>query len=223
MGGAAFNDTFAGRAAARFVAFAVTAFARLVTAAQPDWRDVDPTSTAQRIYYANHVSHGDFVLVWSVLPQRLRERTRPVAGADYWTGSALRRFVGTAVFRSVLIERTPRAGGADPIGQMAEALDAGASLLLFPEGTRNLGDEPLLPFKTGLARLAIARPEVDVVPVWIDNLNRVLPKGTMVPVPLMCRVTFGAPVRIDAGESVPAFLARARDALLALRPRPEAP
>ncbi|SON56994.1 1-acyl-sn-glycerol-3-phosphate acyltransferase [Hartmannibacter diazotrophicus] len=214
-------DNCAVRFAARFAAWGITSFARLLTAVQPDWRGVDPISTGQRIYFANHVSHGDFVLIWSVLPPRLRTATRPVAGADYWNGDALRRFIGTSVFNSVLIDRTPLAHRGDPIAQMATALDEGASLILFPEGTRNLGDEALMPFKTGLARLAAVRPDVDVVPVWIDNLNRVLPKGALIPVPLMCRVTFGAPIRVSEGEAIPQFLERAREALLALRPRTE--
>ncbi len=75
-----------------------------------------------------------------------------------------------------------------------------------------------MPFKSGIARLAEIRPHVDLVPVWIDNLNRVLPKGALIPVPLMCKVIFGAPLHLNAGEDRQTFLARATDALLALRP-----
>lgn len=117
------------------------------------------------------------------------------------------------------MERDRKNHITDPIEQMATALDEGASLILFPEGTRNLSDEPLLPFKSGLYRLALARPRVELVPVWIANLNRALPKGEMIPVPILCTVTFGMPVRLRAGEDMAAFLERARTALLALRPR----
>lgn len=210
------------RLAARPLSWGITGFARLLTAVQPVWRGIDPLEDRTRIYFANHVSHGDFVLIWAVLPLRRRVLTRPVAGADYWRKGRLRRFVGEEVFRSLLIEREPKTRADDPIGRMAGALDDGDSLILFPEGTRNLGDEPLLEFKPGLYRLARARPGIDLVPVWIDNLNRVLPKGAVIPVPLMCRVTFGAPLHLGAGEGRQAFLTRARDALLDLRPRPEA-
>lgn len=210
------------RMAARGLGWGITTFARLLTAVQPEWRGVRPVSDRRRIYFVNHVSHGDFVLLWSVLPTRERYRTRPVAGADYWRKDGLRRFIGERVFNSVLIERNPQTGtGPDPIMQMAEALDQGSSLILFPEGTRNLGDEALLRFRTGIVRLAEARPEVELVPVWIDNLNRVLPKGALIPVPLMCKVIFGAALQLEPGEDKMDFLDRAREALLALRPRTE--
>ena len=206
------------RGAARVLSWGIISFARLLTAVRPEWRGVDPVADRPRVYFVNHVSHGDFVLVWAVLPQRQRGTTRPVAGADYWRGDRLRRFVGEKVFNSLLIDRNPQQSGSDPVAEMAGALDEGASLIVFPEGTRNLGDEALMPFKSGIARLAAARPEVELVPVWIDNLNRVLPKGALIPVPLMCKVIFGAPVLRGPDEPKEAFLDRARQALLALRP-----
>ena len=203
-------------AATVLAANAILLFARLVTAPQAVWAGVAPDAT-QRIYFANHSSHGDLVLLWAALPAPLRRRTRPVAAADYWLGSRLRRFVGCEVFRAVLVTRgAPGEPKGDPIGDMARALDDGDSLILFPEGTRNVTGEPLLAFKSGLHRLAEARPGVELVPAWIGNLNRVLPKGEVVPVPLLCRVTFGAPLRLGADEGREAFLDRARDALLAL-------
>ena len=197
---------------------AVLGFARFLTAVRGIWRGSEPVDT-QRIYFANHASHGDFVLVWAVLPPRLRARTRPVAGAEYWLKSAVRRFVGRDVFSAVLIERDGETRTADPVAQMAEARDGGASLIPFPEGTRNMTDDPLLPFKSGIFHLANARPGVELVPVWIDNLNRVMPKGEFVPLPLICTVTFGAPLRLAAGEGKQDFLARAQAALLALSPK----
>ncbi|MFV0292805.1 MAG: lysophospholipid acyltransferase family protein [Paracoccus sp. (in: a-proteobacteria)] len=197
----------------------ITAFARLLTAVQPSWQGFDPAERRQRIYFANHVSHGDFVLIWTVLPKGQRHRTRPVAGADYWRKGGLREFIGSDVFNSLLIERNREGAGDDPIAQMAAALDESSSLIIFPEGTRNLTDAELLEFRSGIYRLARSRPEVDVVPVWIDNLNRVLPKGSFVPIPLMCKVIFGAPLRVGAHEDKDHFLSRARMALLALKPQ----
>lgn len=207
--------------AARAMGWAITTSSRLLTAVQPSWLGINPTEDRQRVYFANHVSHGDFVLIWSVLPRPTRIRTRPVAGEDYWLKGGLRRFIGSDVFNSLLIPRNPPEGAPRPVDQMAAALDEGASLIIFPEGTRNLTEERLLEFKSGLYWLAKSRPEIDFVPVWIDNLNRVLPKGAIIPVPLMCKVVFGAPLRPHEGEEKSAFLTRARDALLALRPNQE--
>lgn len=209
-------------ASAAVAAQAIVTFARLVTAARAVWQGTG-LSGVQRVYFANHASHGDFILIWTVLPQRLRRRTRPVAGADYWLKSRARAFVGRDVFDAVLIERDPERRQEDPVAQMARALDERASLILFPEGTRNTGDETLLPFKSGLYHLAKARPAVELVPVWIANLNRVMPKGEFLPVPLLCTVTFGAPIHVGEAEEKDAFLARARDALLALAPNGRRP
>ena len=78
------------RALETLAGMAVIGFARFVTAVRGNWRDCAP-DPRPRVYFANHNSHGDFVLIWTVLPRTLRYLTRPVAGADYWTVSALRR------------------------------------------------------------------------------------------------------------------------------------
>ncbi len=207
-------------ALAKVASAAVVLFARAVTAVRGIFSGITPDGT-QRIYFANHASHGDFVLVWTVLPHRLRALTRPVAASEYWRASGLRQFIGEAVFNAVLIDRDPATRSQDPVAQMVQALDDGASLIVFPEGTRNIGDTPLLPFRAGLYHLALARPGVELVPVWIDNLNRVLPKGGIVPIPLICTVTFGVPVQLAEGEAKDTFLARAAAALLALSPKAE--
>ena len=199
----------------------IVLFARLVTAVRAIWDGVEPVAS-KRVYFANHTSNGDFVLIWAVLPPHMRRRTRPVAGSDYWLTSQLKSFIGRDVFNAVLIDRNPDTREDDPIALMAEALDDGSSLILFPEGTRNVGSEDLLPFKTGLFHLATQRPDVDLVPVWIENLNQVMPKGEVFPIPLICTVRFGAPLRLDAGETKDRFLERSRAALLDLKENGEA-
>lgn len=197
---------------------AISLFARFITAPRAVWQGIEPVQK-QRVYFANHSSNGDFVLLWTVLPPALRKRTRPVAALDYWLTSRLRAFIGRDVFNAVLIDRHPERRVQNPVDQMVEALDQGSSLILFPEGGRNSSDQPLLPFKSGLYHLAKARPEVDLVPVWIANLNRVMPKGEIIPVPLICTLTFGAPLHLASDESKDAFLVRASQALLALQPQ----
>lgn len=200
------------------VATAIVLFARAITAVRAIWTSDGPT-TERCIYFANHSSHGDFILVWAVLPPSLRRKTRPVAGAEYWLKSSINRFIGCNVFDAVLIERDRDKRTRDPIEVMAEVVDSGASLILFPEGTRNQTDAPLLPFKSGLFHLASTRPDIKLVPVWINNLNRVMPKGEIVPIPFICTVTFGNAIRIEAGETKETFLDRARTALLDLSPK----
>ncbi|TCR79633.1 lysophospholipid acyltransferase family protein [Rhizobium sp. BK376] len=201
------------------VSVMIVLFARAITAVRAVWPE-SGVASRRVVYFANHSSHGDFILIWTVLPPRLRRRTRPVAGADYWLKSRLNAFIGRDIFNAVLIERDREKRSEDPIAQMTAALDAGSSLILFPEGTRNLTEAPLQPFKSGLFHLAQARPDIDLVPVWINNLNRVLPKGEIVPIPLICTVTFGEALRIGAGEDKAAFLMRAGAALLTLSPKP---
>lgn len=196
---------------------AITTFARFITAVRAIWYGIEPVPT-QRVYFANHTSNGDFILIWTVLPPNLRSQTRPVAGADYWLKSPLRSFIGRDVFKAVLIDRNSDTRTEDPMKLILNGLDTGASLIIFPEGTRNTTDARLLPFKSGLYNISESRPEVDLVPVWIDNLNDVMPKGKLVPIPLLCTVTFGAPMQVKPGEARKDFLERAEGALLALAP-----
>ncbi len=205
------------RIAADMAGAGVAIFARLVTAVRAIWDGIEPVP-AQRVYFANHTSNADLVLIWAVLPRSIRARTRPVAASDYWLRSPLRAFFGRDVFRGLLIDRNAETRTEDPVAKMAGALDEGWSLIIFPEGGRNQGPDPLLPFKTGLYHLARQRPGVDLVPVWIANLNNVLPKGEIIPLPLVCTVRFGAPLHIGEDEDRDIFLARAREALLSLRP-----
>jgi 1-acyl-sn-glycerol-3-phosphate acyltransferase len=187
---------------------------RLLTGAQARWYGCPPKAE-QRIYFANHQSHADLVMIWAALPQELRSITRPIAARDYWTTSRLREWITTRVFNAIYIDRA-RTGEQDPLEPLVQALASGDSIILFPEGTRGHAEEPQ-PFKAGLYNLALRFPQVVLVPAWIDNVQRVMPKGEVVPVPILCSVTFGAPVALAPGEDRHAFLRRARDAVIALR------
>ena len=199
----------------RFLAATICNFAKLLTGVRARWLGSLPDEKT-RIYFGNHRSHGDFVLIWASLPNRIRAMTRPVAGADYWLKGGLRSYIINRVFRGVLVDRKA-SRSSNPVGQMSEALAAGDSLIIFPEGTRNLGDG-LLPFKSGLFHLAQANPGIELIPVWIENLGRAMPKGAVIPLPLLCTLTFGPPLYQNPDETRDAFLERVRQALLDLAP-----
>ena len=191
---------------------------RLLAAPRTIWTEGAPVAR-QRVYFANHTSNADLPLIWTVLPPAMRRRTRPVAAADYWLKNAVRAFFGRDVFRGVLVDRRPemRAEGEDPMATIRAALDRGDSLIIFPEGRRNESKKKLLPFRAGLYAMSQSHPEVEFVPVWIENLNRLMPRGEVVPIPLICTVAFGAPIRVWVGEDKDLFLERASKALLQVR------
>jgi len=203
------------RLAARSVGHLLAFAARFITAVRADWRGIEPIAK-QRVYFANHVSNADMPMIWTVLPGHIRRQTRPVAAADYWLKNKLRAFVGPEVFNCVLVDRRSEARTEDPMEKIFEALDEGSSLIIFPEGNRNMTDDPLLPFRAGLYNMGRLRPHIDLVPTWIANLNEIMPKGEVIPLPLICTVTFGAPIHVGEGEEKDAFLKRAADALVAL-------
>jgi len=253
----------------KLMSFFLLALVRFLTGSQARWYGCPPKAE-QRIYFANHQSHADLVMIWAALPQELRSITRPIAARDYWTQTPFRQWITTAVFNAVYVTRQAApaaaagaapspaaeaaaappappadladlatAGGPDPVPErpqaepspealraavqpddplapLVQALASGDSIVIFPEGTRGHGDEPQ-PFKSGLYMLARMFPQVVLVPAWINNVQRVMPKGEVVPVPILCSVTFGAPIALAPGEERRPFLDRARRAVIALR------
>jgi 1-acyl-sn-glycerol-3-phosphate acyltransferase len=298
---------------AKLTGWLLLGIVRLLTGAQARWYGCPPKAE-QRIYFANHQSHADLVMIWAALPEELRSITRPIAARDYWANTPFKRWITTEVFNAVYVERAatapvvpvspaapappvavevpapasaPRAAAAppgeriepsmepllamslpfadtsvqvmnevqgqldlpppppsppspppppppappaapeappaadtppaaDPLAPLIDALRSGDSIIIFPEGTRGHTGEPQK-FKSGLYALATMFPEVVLVPAWIDNVQRVMPKGEIVPVPILCSVTFGAPLRVQEGEERRPFLDRARAAVIALR------
>lgn len=188
---------------------------RLITGATPLWQGCGP-ERKPRIYFANHTSHLDALVLWACLPPELRTLTRPIAARDFWTARRWRQYVAERVFNAVLIERKRPTRHDNPLEAMLDALGDEGSLIVFPEGGRFPGPDPQ-EFKTGLYHLAKKRPDVELVPVLLDNLNRILPKGEILMVPLICSVTFGAPLRLEPDEPRDAFLTRARQAIIDLR------
>lgn len=187
---------------------------QLVTGVQPRWQGCEPVAR-QRIYFSNHVSNLDGPVIWAALPANLRVVTRPVAARDYWLAGPVRRWLAGSVLNVVLIERKHITAANNPMRDLEAAIDAGSSLIIFPEGKRQADEDAgMNPFKPGLWHLARRRPEVELIPVHLANLNRMLPRGEVLFVPLMATVTFGSPITQPGdNEEKAAFLERARQAV----------
>ena len=202
-------------AVCRAAGLTLAALARLLSGASVRWIASQP-DTCQRVYFANHTSHLDALLIWSSLPQPVRELTRPVAAKDYWSRGVLRRWLAEEVFDALLIDRTDIKVHQSPVDLMLREIGSTRSLIVFPEGSRSVTGD-LGEFKSGLYYLAKKRPDIELVPVHIDNLNRILPRGEFLPVPLLSCISFGPPMWLEHGEAKANFLARARKAVQALK------
>jgi 1-acyl-sn-glycerol-3-phosphate acyltransferase len=195
---------------------------RLITGVQARWVGFDPDEFAspppQRVFFANHTSNLDGPVIWAALPKSIRCVTRPVAARDYWLGGPTRRFLALRVFNCLLVERKKVTPSNNPLRLMEKAIEAGQSLIIFPAGTRSSeDDDDCARFKPGIWHLARKRPEAQFVPVYLENLSRILPKGEVLLIPLLATARFGKPLTIEPGEAKDVFLARAAAAVEALK------
>jgi 1-acyl-sn-glycerol-3-phosphate acyltransferase len=157
----------------------------------------------------------DALVLWASLPKNIRMLTRPVAARDYWEADSFRRYIASSL-NALLIDRDNIKVHQSPVESMLKAIGSTHSLIVFPEGGRNQEDE-MGEFKSGLYYLSKKRPDLELVPVYIDNLNRILPRGEFLPVPLLSSITIGPPMWLEKGESKVAFLARSREAVRRLK------
>lgn len=192
----------------------LVAIAKLFSGATVRWVDCQP-DICQRVYFANHTSHLDALILWASLPRQIRYLTRPVAAKDYWVRGPIRRYMAE-VFNALLIDREKIKVHASPIDLMIREIGNEFSLIVFPEGGRN-PTGVMREFKSGLYYLGKKRPDLELVPVYLDNMNRIMPKGEFLPVPMLSCITIGSPIWLETGESKNDFLQRARQAVLKLK------
>jgi 1-acyl-sn-glycerol-3-phosphate acyltransferase len=205
----------AAKVEAKLTAGGLALLARFLSGFSARWIDSQP-DTCQRVYFANHTSHLDALVIWSALPAKVRSLTRPVAAKDYWEGGPIRRYLSNRVFNALLIDRKKVKVHQSPVDLMIRAIGNTHSLIVFPEGSRSTGPE-VREFKSGLYYLLKKRPDLEAIPVHLDNMNRVLPRGEVLPVPLLSCITFGPPIWLERGEPKSEFLSRARDAVRRLK------
>lgn len=197
----------------------VVGLAKMLTGAQAVWKGSAP-DTRQRIYFANHTSNLDTIIIWSSLPYQLREKTRPVAAKDYWSKPGIRHHIATKELNVVFIERDKATRTGDPLDPLRQALHEGYSLIVFPEGQRN---KEIVPgaFKSGIFRLYQEFPDVDFVPVYLENVAKTFPRGAFFPLPIICKARFGAKFKFDnssVDDSKNTFLENARRRVIDLIP-----
>ena len=190
--------------------------ARIVSGATVLWYESQPDDSCQRVYFANHTSHLDALVVWAALPAAIREKTRMVAAQDYWDAGPVRRYISRSLLNAVLIDRENVSLKNTPIKVMAEEMQDKYSLILFPEGGRSQ-DGTLGEFKSGLYYLCRRRPDLELIPIYLNNLNSILPRGKALPVPMLSRVIFGPPMWLEMNERKESFLERTRNAILKLK------
>lgn len=189
--------------------------ARFLSGATVLWYDSQP-DTCQRVYFANHTSHLDVLVIWAALPHRVRECTRMVAAKDYWDAGPIRRYISKKLFNAILIERENVSLKNTPIQVMLREIGDQYSLILFPEGGRS-NDGTLGEFKSGIYYLCKKRPDLELIPVYLNNMNGILPRGKTLPVPMLSRIIFGPPIWLEMGETKDSFLVRARQSVVKLK------
>lgn len=148
------------------------------------------------VLVANHSSHLDTLSLLSLFPLRRLRRLRPCAAADYFGRNPVVLGLSRTFFNILPIARTNIRPEDHPIDSMREAIARGESLILFPEGTRGTGPD-IGALRSGVARLAQGVPGLTIVPAYLENMGRALPKGEFLPVPFFCEVRFGAPRQLS--------------------------
>ena len=151
------------------------------------------------ILVANHSSHLDTASLLNLFPVSRLRHIRACAAADYFERTRAISFLSHTLFNILSIHRERRDGAEDAVQCMRDAIERGESIVLFPEGTRGRGGE-IAAFKSGVARLIEQLPGVPVVPVYLGNMGRALPRGESVPVPFICEVRIGAPLRLSGSR-----------------------
>jgi len=146
----------------------------------------------QFILIANHNSHMDTMAIMSSMPSRYIHLVHPVAAEDFFGGSRFKEILMRYMVNATLIprKRANTEEDIDPIEVMSNLLRKGRSIIIYPEGSRG-APGIMTDFKKGVGYLVKQNPTVDVIPVYLDGLHKILPKGKNLILPYNCRIIFG--------------------------------
>lgn len=142
------------------------------------------------ILIANHSSHMDTVSLLNLIPLKSLRKVKPVAAADYFAKNTLIAWLSDTFMNILPIDRAKITKENNPIKLMGDVLKNNQSIIVFPEGTRSLDGE-FNQFKTGVARLIIQNPDIPIVPCYLTNMYKAMPKGELLPIPFICDIYIG--------------------------------
>ena len=153
----------------------------------------------QFILIANHNSHMDTMALMSAIPSRFIHRVHPIAARDFFGGSLFSRILMRYLVNATLIRRDREDPDRDPIDDMDKMLKKQRSLILYPEGSRGIPGK-MSNFKRGLGYLVQRNPNINVIPVYLENIYKTLPKGKKLILPYNCSIKFGQPIKFNSLE-----------------------
>ena len=153
----------------------------------------------QFILIANHNSHMDTMAIMSAIPSRYIHKVHPIAARDFFGGSLFKKILMRYLVNATLIQRDRDDPENDPIDSMDKMLKKSRSLILFPEGSRGVPGV-MTKFKKGLGYLIQRNPEIKVIPVYLDNVYKTLPRGKNLILPYNCSIKFGDPIQFKSME-----------------------
>jgi len=163
----------------------------------------------QFVLASNHNSHADAVTLMSAIPPKMLAKTFPVAAADYFGRNKFISFISWLFLNLILIprKRASEAGEKDPIQIMDDALKNGKSLILFPEGSRGEAGK-LQTFKKGIGILMERNRKIPIIPIYMEGIGRVLPKGNKIMLPSLTKIYVGDPIYIheESAEEITAIV-----------------
>ena len=169
---------------------------------------LDPTRPY--VFMSNHVSASDIWSLFVAIPFPVRFIAKKQLAKLPFVGWAMR------IGRFIFIDRQNASAARRSIDEAARRISEGASVMIFPEGTRSR-DGKLGPFKKGGFHLAVDS-RVDIVPVGIRGTREVMPKGAALIRSGEIIVEMGAPiptVGVTDAERL-ALIDRVRDIVLTL-------